>query len=130
MDILSTFAPEEQMDYVFEVARGADRIDVLPPPLGVPMLKTWLAHQDAMHAYEPAVYEGRVIFFRPTALMKLHNLDMHLPWIDLARGGIEIHQVPGNHVTMNFMPNIEVLVSHLGHAVAMSLGSRPGKDWC
>ena len=123
--VMSGLAPEDQLDYVFEVARSSNRVDVLPPTFGVPMLNTWLAHQDAMHAYQPVPYDGRVIFFRPTEIMKLHNMNMHLPWIDLVRGGIEIHRVPGNHISMNFMPNIKVLAAHLELAIeSATLGVR------
>jgi len=108
---------EEQLDYVFEEAKHVNRIDILPPALGIPMFRTWMAHQDALHKYRPQPYPGRVIFYRPTELAKLNVLNMHLPWIDLVRGGIEIHQVPGNHITMNAEPNVRVMADHLKRAL-------------
>ncbi len=103
----------EQLAYVFEEARFANRVDLLPASLGVPMFKTWMAHQEAMHAYQPQPYNGKVVFFRPTTEAKRNLMSMHLPWIDLVQGGIEIHQIPGNHLTMNEKPNVDVLARHL-----------------
>ncbi len=125
MERLREEAPEDQLDYVFEKAKSVDRLDVLPPTLGLPMLTTWMAHQDAMHAYQPAPYPGRALVFRPTEIMKLHNLNMHLPWIDLVQGGIEIHRVPGNHITMNYAPNVKVLARHLRRTISSALSHSP-----
>lgn len=122
---LRDLSTENQLDYVFQRARSTNSVDVLPPTLGLPMLKTWLAHQDAMHAYSSDPYPGCVIFFRPTESMKLHNPNTHLPWIDLVQGGIEIHRVPGNHITMNFPPGVKVLTRHLRRAI-VSVVSAPG----
>ncbi|MDJ0837363.1 MAG: beta-ketoacyl synthase N-terminal-like domain-containing protein [Acidobacteriota bacterium] len=117
VDELRELEPEEQLNYVFEEARHVNRVDILPPSLGIPMFKTWMAHQDALHSYTPKSYQGRVIYFRPTELAKLNALNMHLPWIDLVKGGIEIHQVPGNHITMNYEPNVKVIAKHLKRAL-------------
>lgn len=103
----------DQLAYVFEEARFANRMDLLPASLGIPMFKTWMAHQEAMHSYKPQPYNGKVVFFRPTTEAKRNLMHMHLPWIDLVQGGIEIHQIPGNHLTMNEKPNVDVLARHL-----------------
>ena len=113
LDKLRTLPPEDQMGYVFEQARISGRADLLPPTLGIPLFKTWMSHQQAMFGYEPKDYQGRVLFFRPTERMKVNPPNMHLPWIDLVKGGIEIRQIGGNHITMNFGANAKAMAQHL-----------------
>lgn len=113
IDELRDRDPSEQVAYVFEEARLANRMDLLPSSLGIPMFNTWMAHQEAMHSYSPQPYNGKVIYYRPTTKAKGNLMNMHIPWIDLVKGGIEIHQVPGNHLTMNEQPNVSVLARHL-----------------
>lgn len=114
---LRELEPEEQMNYIMEEARMSGRTDALPPTLGIPMFKTWMGHQKAMHEYKPKDYPGRVIFFRPTEMMKVNPPNMHVPWIDMVKGGIEIHQTPGTHVTMLQEPHVPVLAKHLRKAL-------------
>ncbi len=113
LDLLRGMSPEDQMSYIFERARLANRVDVLPPSLGIPLFKTWMGHQTALHSYEPKPYPGRVVFFRPTERMKVNPPKMYLPWIDMVKGGIEIHQVGGNHITMNFGDNAKRMAKYL-----------------
>ena len=122
--MMADLSPEDQLDYVFQKARSGNNMNLLPPSLGLPMLKTWMAHQEAMHAFSMEPYPGRVIFFRPTEAMKLHNPKTHLPWIDLVQGTIEIHRVPGNHLTMNFPPGVKTLASHLRRALSSAVSPR------
>ena len=109
--------PEEQIAFVYEEARFANRMDLLPASLGIPMFKTWMAHQEAMHKYTPAPYNGRVVYFRPTTQAKGNSMTMHLSWIDLIKGGLELHQIPGDHITMNEHPNVAILAAHLTNAI-------------
>ena len=32
-----------------------------------------------------------------------------LPWVQLAQPGSAVHHIPGNHITMNFMPHVQVM---------------------
>jgi thioesterase domain-containing protein len=113
LDELRDLDPAEQIDYVFQEARLADRVELLPPTLSVPMFKTWMAHQEGMHSYQPQPYDGRVVYFRATEKLKHNPLDMHLPWIDLVRLGIEIYPIQGNHLSMNSHPHVKVMAGHL-----------------
>jgi thioesterase domain-containing protein len=37
----------------------------------------------------------------------------HEAWKELVEGTLEVHQVPGNHVTMNYPPNVKSIATHL-----------------
>lgn len=97
--------PEDQLNYINDKARSANNFSALPDNLGLPMLNTWMAHQEGMHAYKPIEYPGRGLFFRPTEAMKLNPLNMHIPWIELLPNGLKLKQLKGNHITMNFGAN-------------------------
>ena len=70
---------------------------------------------NAMWNYTPQPYPGRVVFFYAKERRELYDpMYPFLPWLDLAAGGVEIQTVPGDHISMHFSPNIEVLAEKLG----------------
>jgi len=48
----------------------------------------------AARKYTPQVYTGSMILFRT----ETHSHDSRLDWPRLAVGGLEIHQIPGEHL--------------------------------
>ncbi len=64
----------------------------------------------ATYDYVPTVYTGEVILFRPE--IRLHGLsqDPTFGW-DVVAPKLRIIDVPGDHVTMFFPPNLDVLAS-------------------
>lgn len=104
---------QAQIDYVLEEAKAANKTHVLPPHLGVPLFRTWIGHQNATYQYEPKTYKGDVIFFRHTEPTEHFPTQPHSAWMKLIKGNFEIHQVPGNHVSMNYPPCVQVLATKL-----------------
>ncbi|MCG8312104.1 MAG: acyltransferase domain-containing protein, partial [Pseudomonadales bacterium] len=119
---LATLDESAQIDYVLEAARGQGKGDVLPPHLGVPLFKTWFAHQEATRNYQPKDYRGDVIYFRHTEPQAHFPALPHRPWQAWVSGQFMIHQVPGSHVTMNFPPHVQVLASHLKPVIKEAQG--------
>ncbi|CAM2066018.1 Acyltransferase domain-containing protein [Sulfidibacter corallicola] len=113
MERLEQLNEDEQMSYIYEAARAQNRVDLLPNNLGKPMFKTWLYHEQAMHAYRPKPYPRKVMYFRPSEALKINPLNMYEPWIDFVKGGIEIVQVGGNHITMNYGENGKKIAHHV-----------------
>jgi thioesterase domain-containing protein/acyl carrier protein len=80
------------------------------------------AHYQAMRDYAPRPYPGRVALFRARVrpLLRLHGRD--LGWGQLARGGLEVVTVPGNHETLLKPPHVQhlaaTLLAHLSRAQA------------
>jgi len=85
---------------------GADRI-----PDGFRRLMA--AHYQALRDYRPKVYPGRVTLFRAQTrpLFRLHGRD--LGWRELAGGGLDIIDIPGNHETILKKPRVQVLAQAL-----------------
>ena len=50
--------------------------------------------------YEPAVYPGRVTLFRCETQSPECRRDPQMGWGRVAGGGLEIHQIPGDHFTV------------------------------
>jgi thioesterase domain-containing protein/acyl carrier protein len=112
---------EEQLRYAVEKARregpgsdldrGADfdrELDQLRRLAAV-----LRANIEALFSYQPEPWDGRATFFRAGEKRPGEPPRPERPWIELARGGIEIHVVPGNHTTMHEPPNVETLARHL-----------------
>jgi thioesterase domain-containing protein/acyl carrier protein len=70
-------------------------------------------HYQAMRDYQPRPYPGRVTLFRARVrpLLRAHGRD--LGWRPLARGGLRIITVPGNHETILKPPHVKVLAATL-----------------
>jgi thioesterase domain-containing protein len=111
--ILNKLEPKAQIDYVLEEARLRGKSDVIPPHLGVPLFNTWIAHQKATFDYHPKPYTDDLVFFRHTERMEHFPAAPHETWLNYVEGKVEIHQVPGDHITMNFQPCVSVLAAHL-----------------
>lgn len=43
-------------------------------------------------------------------------------WRNLARGGVDVHHVPGSHITMNYPPNVATIAEILIVEIARALG--------
>jgi aspartate racemase len=75
-------------------------------------------HREASVRYRPGIYPGRITIFRaqdePRALGADYS-DPYLGWGPLASGGVEVHEVPGAHVTLFDETN--------ARAVAMALSA-------
>jgi acyl-CoA synthetase (AMP-forming)/AMP-acid ligase II/thioesterase domain-containing protein/acyl carrier protein len=55
-------------------------------------------------AYVPQVYPGRAILFRASQPLPGVYRDLQLGWDGMATGGLEIYEVPGNHLSIMASP--------------------------
>jgi len=69
-------------------------------PLPDSLLKTSEVHRQAIEEYKPQSYSGRVVLFRSFERRAESDFDLDLGWSRSVPGGVEIHEVPGDHVTM------------------------------
>lgn len=104
---------QAQIDFVLDEARVHGKGNVLPPHLGLPLFSTWIAHQRATFSYTVQPYPHDVVFFRHTESMPHFPAEPQEPWENWVEGKLEVHQVPGNHITMNHPPHVKVLAEHL-----------------
>ncbi|GET38795.1 non-ribosomal peptide synthetase/type I polyketide synthase [Microseira wollei] len=117
--------PDERLLQFVEQVRHSMR---LPPDYGLAELRFFLhllkVDVQAMRSYIPRIYPGRVIFFRANERDATNPQNPELAWVNLAAGGLEVHEVPGNHITMNYAPNAQVIAEHLrAYLLSLSVGS-------
>jgi acyl transferase domain-containing protein/thioesterase domain-containing protein/acyl carrier protein len=67
----------------------------------------------ALRSYAPKAYPGRVIFFEARERDTFSVSSPHRGWLDLALGGMVVHEVPGNHITMNLSPHVDELAQRI-----------------
>jgi thioesterase domain-containing protein/acyl carrier protein len=79
--------------------------DVLPENLR----RVHEASREAYRRYAPAPHHGKVVLFRALEWNVFDNYDPTLWWGDTIAGGLEIHDVPGNHLTMLKEPGVRAL---------------------
>ncbi|MEG4457204.1 beta-ketoacyl synthase N-terminal-like domain-containing protein [Microcoleus sp. N9_A1] len=114
-DVLQKLDRDEQLVYFLEQVKIANR--VVPPDFGLPQIRQFLdlfkAHAQAMKNYIPQTYPGRIIFFRANEQNEVNPKNPELPWIEVATVGVEVREVPGNHITMNYPPHVQVMAEQL-----------------
>lgn len=115
LDVLQHLEPDEQLLYFLEQVKIANR--VVPPDFGLSQIRQFLdmfkVHAQAMRNYIPRIYPGRIIFFRANEQNEVNPKNPELPWIEVAMGGVEVREVPGNHITMNYPPHVQVMAKQL-----------------
>jgi oxalate---CoA ligase len=72
-----------------------------------------MIHRGALKQYRPAPYPGRIILFRASERGIFEQSDPQMGWGQLANGGLEIQEIPGNHVTIFHKENTRVLAQKL-----------------
>jgi amino acid adenylation domain-containing protein len=120
--------PDERLVQFVEQVRHSMR---LPPDYGLAELRFFLnllkVDIQTMRNYTPRTYPGRVIFFRANERDATNPQNPELAWVNLAAGGLEVHEVPGNHITMNYAPNVQVIAERLRtYLLSLSAGGFSG----
>jgi thioesterase domain-containing protein len=92
----------------------ADASTVLPGQTEFqdPLVRAVEANIEAENAYAPRnkIYRGRIILFYAEDLGGAPAYeDNRLHWAKMATDGIEVHRIPGTHITMREEPNVAVL---------------------
>ena len=67
----------------------------------------------ALRRYSPQVYAGKMTLFRAKEKDPKQFYDDNLGWRYLIEGGLEIHDVPGHHMSLMFEPHVGELAKTL-----------------
>jgi thioesterase domain-containing protein len=110
---LGGLGAEERLDYVLEQARAQN---IVPAELETQQLKQYLevfkANIEAMEAYRPRGYEGRVVLMRAEQ-QPAGEHEGTLGWSRFVAGEIDVQTIAGNHYTLVRAPQVEVLAARL-----------------
>ena len=70
-------------------------------------------HGRAIRQYLPLPYDGRLTLFNVRSQRILRTPGRDRGWGRLARGGLQIHQIEGNHNMILFPPHVQSLAQTL-----------------
>lgn len=98
------------------------KADSRPLPRTLAMIQA--ANIEAAVNYKPRPYPGRLTVFRVEERSVVDRFDHYLGWNGLAEGGVEVHEVPGNHVTVGEEPNVGVLAEKFKLSLQTVRGSQ------
>jgi len=106
--------PDEQIVYFWKQGKTANsRL----PDLDIPEIRNFLhvfqVNSQALSKYKPQVYPGNIIFFHAKEAHPMFAKNPEQAWVDLAANGLEVIDVPGNHITMNATPHVQVIADRL-----------------
>jgi thioesterase domain-containing protein len=123
-EYLGQFEGDERINYILSRAKS---VNLLPPDVDVAQARSFLrAHRtnvNAMRRYVPRIYAGSVTLFKTAKQFSTDTLDGSaqsnrvmkmiqdptMGWGELAAGGVQIIDVPGEHETMVRKPHVETL---------------------
>jgi thioesterase domain-containing protein len=85
--------------------------------LGQPLPRTLrsveMVNIQAQRRYVPQCYGGQLTLFRARERVIVSHPDPEMGWGPWAAGGVEIHEVPGDHITLLNEPHVQVLAERL-----------------
>ncbi|MSP59688.1 MAG: acyltransferase domain-containing protein [Myxococcales bacterium] len=112
--ILQSFLARSTMaNYVPREAR----LLALRQPAILPMFQLFMIHLRQTLEYVPRAYPQRVTLFKANRLGGRYDRDPTWGWRLLAAGGVEVHEVPGKHLTVLRPPHVQVLAARLTAAM-------------
>lgn len=119
LDAFQHLGADAQMINALEQAKVFNRLfSEIELPQARQFIRVFKANLQALSNYVPRPNPGRITFFRAREQwMEFSPSHPEISWIDVAAGGIEIHLVPGNHITMNFDPHVQFLAERLKNGI-------------
>jgi len=104
---LQQFDTEKQLAYILEQAQQSN---VLSPEVSQQQIQQlfniFKTNRQALVHYVPQPYAGKMTFFCASQPFEQANGDARQGWPELARGGIEIHEISGDHYTIVRSPQL------------------------
>jgi thioesterase domain-containing protein len=82
-------------------------------PLPKALQDVYMINRQALQEYVPQPYPGRLVLFRALVRSIAADPDPQMGWGKLAQGGLEIQDVPGDHVSLLVEPSVRVLAEQL-----------------
>jgi acyl-CoA synthetase (AMP-forming)/AMP-acid ligase II/surfactin synthase thioesterase subunit len=111
---------EEQIEYVFDQMMNQG---LLPPLIDLPYFERYLgiyqSNLATLEGYTPLPYDGKIVVIRSTEVLPditgefVYSEEQTMGWQKYTPLPIDVHFVPGNHLTMMTLPRIKALADVL-----------------
>lgn len=105
--------PGQWIPYLWKKVRGHIRWYINTIWFPRRMVEVWDACFQAEQAYVPRVYPGRVTLFRPSEKSLRSHEESHGGWEEWAAGGVEAHEIAGDHGSITREPKVRLLAGEL-----------------
>jgi thioesterase domain-containing protein len=109
--------PEERLRWAVEEARARGALNGLDLDQARRLSGVLAANMAALLRYRPEPWPGRAVFYRAAERRQGDPDHPELPWVRLARGGVEVVEVPGDHQSMHRPPQVVAMARHLRAAL-------------
>ena len=121
MDQLRAMTPQEQLHYFVKRAGQAGIVGAAGnPDAARHIFEVFKANLDVIRQFRPKPYPGKITLFaaehQDDSLQTAQ--DPQLGWGPWAEGGVEVYQIPGNHIQMVVEPSVRVLAGKLRTCLA------------
>ncbi len=122
---LETLNEDEAADYAAEAYKEAN---LLPAEAGGEAIKRMdgvnKATTEALQDYDPQeTYHGQLLLLQAEQGEFEDREQMMAGWQALCAKPVQVHTVPGNHLTLLMSPNVEVMARHLRDAIDSALSN-------
>ncbi|NLH08316.1 MAG: amino acid adenylation domain-containing protein [Chloroflexi bacterium] len=114
VDELRAMGEEQQLEHVWKTAR---EIGFVYPDVSLEQfahfVRTMRTHNDAWRKYTPKPYAGHITLFRAMEESDHSAPQPDMGWGEIAKEGVSVYDVPGNHLTMLHEPHVEAVARQL-----------------
>ncbi|MGD9488072.1 MAG: amino acid adenylation domain-containing protein [Calditrichaceae bacterium] len=114
-EMLREMEYDEQLKFVLKIAK---KEKVLPRFIRQNQFKLYVhinkIQTGAWRKYKPLNFNGKITLFRADENRDYDNLPDDLGWKKYAGKGVDIINVPGDHITMMTKPNVKILAEKIG----------------
>jgi thioesterase domain-containing protein len=112
------FAELELDERLIKILEEAKKADLIPPEVELAdvrnLFKVFKANVGAMYNYTPEPLDVRVTLLRASEHFRIEGeQDRRMGWGAVALGGVEVHDVPGNHFNIVREPYVKSLAEKL-----------------
>jgi thioesterase domain-containing protein/acyl carrier protein len=83
-----------------------------------------MVHVRAFLAYKPLPYRGKVTLFRSFDQDSEYEMAEDLGWSAVAQDGVDVHYVPGTHLTVFSDENVSILAEKVEECIQAALSKR------
>jgi amino acid adenylation domain-containing protein len=124
LDTLRQMEYEDQLKFVLKTIKKANMISKF---VRLSQFRKYVevlrSQMDAWTDYKLTTYPGKVALFRSSERDHDDGHGWDLGWNKVALGGVEVHEVPGNHNTMLHEPHVVALAARLKECIEKVMAS-------
>lgn len=106
---------KESLDFWKKVVRGL--LKRVKPEKISPLQRTldnvWVASMEAFRHYRAKEYPGRIVFLAAGRAYRPYYKDTRLGWCEVAKGGLEVYVLEGDHVSFRDEEHAHLLAGKL-----------------